>query len=156
MVIAVIIIAVGTVEEEDNMPLNIQIEECVEKYLEYTLVYPNDKYGTYNGRWRYQNWQSDVNDNIWSIHFGNYKVYSYTRYDKDLENIEKFRFIGLKSGEVILTKLNLDIAFLLIKELIEREKLIKSLEKKSKDDLDSFNDGNVKFIRDYRISLLEI
>lgn len=132
------------------MSLNIQIEEYIEK-LGYELKYPNDKYGTYNGRWRYQNWQSDVNDNIWSIRFDNYKVYSYTRYDKDLENIEKFRFIGLKSGEVILTKLNLDIAFSLITELIEREELIKSLEKKSEDDLSKLNDGDISFIREKKL-----
>lgn len=133
------------------MTLNLKIEECIEKYLEYTLADPCNNYGTYNGRWRYQNWQSDVNDNIWSIHFGTYKVYSYSRYDKDLENIEKFRFIGLKSGEVILTKLNLDIAFSLITELIVREKLIKSLEKKSKDDLSKFNDGDISFLREKKL-----
>jgi hypothetical protein len=138
------------------MSLNIKIEDFIEKYLGYELKYPNNKYGTYDGRWRYQNWQSDVNDNIWSIHFETYKVYSYTRYEKDLENIEKFRFIGLKSGEVILTNINIDIAFSLIKELIEREQLVKSLEKKSKDELFKFNDGDISFIRDYKLLLLDI
>ena len=138
------------------MSLNIKIEDFIEKYLGYELKYPNNKYGTYDGRWRYQNWQSDVNDNIWSIHFETYKVYSYTRYEKDLENIEKFRFIGLKSGEVILTNINIDIAFSLIKELIEREQLVKSLEKKSKDELSKFNDGDISFIRDYKLLLLDI
>lgn len=137
------------------MSLNIEIEKCIEKYLGYEIRNLN-KSATFNGKWRYHDWECDTDSYIWSINFDKYKVYSYIKYDKDLDNIKKFSFIGCKFGNIIITDNDLDITFHFIKELIDRERLIKSLEEKSKDELRKFNTDNISFVRELKLTKLGI
>lgn len=123
--------------------------KCVEKYL------PDSKFPkNYFGKWRYHNWECDIEQGIWSIHFGKYKLISKEKYEKDISKIDTFIFhikFNEREHKIEINKDNIYITFEIIKEIIESENIIKSLNLEIKTKIEKLNRNDKEIIREIKL-----
>lgn len=132
------------------MSLHLEIEKRLED-LGFSIPPGKSPYGTYNGKWRYHNWECDSNP-IWGISFNGYKVESEERYIRDIEAIKTYEFKGCNldgydSLLVKITEKNIDMAFKYISKLLSLDMEVKNFKK----EIRSFNHNDKKLIRDKKL-----
>lgn len=134
--------------------LNELILSKINEYL------PNEKFpDNYFGKWRYHNWECDIDTNIWSIHFGKYKITTDKDYKENLSNVKTFYFHIKENNSNISHRIKIDtnnitIVFDLIIKIIKKNEKLLELKSDIQKTISQINNDDDIILRKIKLSKL--